>query len=68
MTFGKTVTTELNQARVNRYDQYLMFTVISRTFLANFHLFKMEEKRIVGNVKAMVVSMLYYLTLLMKVD
>ncbi len=48
--------------------QYFMFTVISCTFLANVYVFKMEEKRIVGNVKAMVVSMLYHLTLLMKVD
>ncbi len=45
-----------------------MFTVISRTFIANVYVFKTQEKRIVGDVKAMVVSMLYYLTLLMKVD
>ncbi len=43
-----------------------MFTVISRTFLANVYVFKTQEERIVGDVKAMVVSM--YLTLLMKVD
>ncbi len=32
--------------------QYLMFTVISRTFLANVYVFKIEEIRIVGGLKA----------------